>query len=273
MNQPRKKYLAANVCIYCGDRSPPLGDEHIIPFGLNGDLIISCASCKKCEKVTSRLERLCLRGMFGPYRVKQGFQTRRPKGREKPYPLNIYDKEGNKQTVDLPLAKHPGTMLIPSFDPPNILSGSPPPNPESPVNCKLLFIASEAEFDVAEAAARASDSSAVHMASADVAAFGLMLAKIGHAYAYANTNGFEVGWKPLLRKTIFEESPSFNHFVGNAEDTKPNESPDALHHLQIIEANIGDKTYCGVDIRLFANIPEIPTYRVIVAERDNQTTP
>ena len=150
MTQPRKEYPAANVCIYCGDRNPPLGEEHIIPFGLNGNLIIPSASCKKCEKETGYIERLCLRGMFGPYRVRHGFKSRNPKDRARPFPLKLFDKDDNEQTIDLPLADHPTTIALPDFDPPNILSGKPPPDPDAISRWRIIFIGSTSDLEKAK---------------------------------------------------------------------------------------------------------------------------
>lgn len=267
MTKPRKEYPAANVCIYCGDTNPPLGEEHIIPFGLNGNLVIPHASCRKCEKVTGWLERICLRDMFGPYRVRHGFKSGHPRDREKPFPLKLYDKEGKKQTIDLPLAEHPATIILPIFDPPNILSGTPPPNPDLPFRCGFILIGSTIDLKNATKLTEETSTDMVHIGSTNIAAFARMLAKIAHAYLYANTNGFEGGWKPMLRETIFGEFRSFHHFVGDAHNAQPVEDPSTIHRLQVVEAQVGDKAYCGVDIRLFANVDKTPHYRVIVAER------
>jgi hypothetical protein len=47
-------YAPVGRCIYCpDDGSAGLGDEHIIPYSLNGTQILPQASCRKCEKITA----------------------------------------------------------------------------------------------------------------------------------------------------------------------------------------------------------------------------
>ncbi len=47
-------YAPVGRYIYCpDDGSAGLGDEHIIPYSLNGTQILPQASCRKCEKITA----------------------------------------------------------------------------------------------------------------------------------------------------------------------------------------------------------------------------
>jgi hypothetical protein len=61
-----RRYAPAGFCIYCGARGPSvaLGQEHIVPKGLGGTLILPDASCRDCEKITGAIEQQCLRRMF-----------------------------------------------------------------------------------------------------------------------------------------------------------------------------------------------------------------
>lgn len=70
-------FQSANKCIYCGKTNVFLGDEHIIPFSLDGAWIIPKASCKDCERITSKFEMSVARDMYLQLRTKEGFQTRR----------------------------------------------------------------------------------------------------------------------------------------------------------------------------------------------------
>jgi HNH endonuclease len=62
-------------CIYCGEKEG-LSDEHVIPYGLGGNLILRKASCHTCAKITSNLELRLLRGQWWPYRKTLEIQTR-----------------------------------------------------------------------------------------------------------------------------------------------------------------------------------------------------
>src|SRR5712672_2024078 len=52
-------------CIYCGATGVDLRDEHIVPLSLNGTMILPRASCRECEKITTRFERSVARNMYG----------------------------------------------------------------------------------------------------------------------------------------------------------------------------------------------------------------
>ncbi|WP_372805616.1 HNH endonuclease [Loktanella salsilacus] len=53
-----------NECIYCGS-ADDLTDEHIVPFSIGGNHILSKASCKSCAKITSAFELDITRGLWG----------------------------------------------------------------------------------------------------------------------------------------------------------------------------------------------------------------
>jgi len=59
-------FEAAGHCIYCGTKQGPLSDEHIVPFGLGGTLVLPKASCKACATETAKLEQVIQRMMLGP---------------------------------------------------------------------------------------------------------------------------------------------------------------------------------------------------------------
>jgi hypothetical protein len=63
-----KTYNPVGECIYCGSVAPPLGKEHVIALGLNGEDILPKASCKVCAAITSKVERHCLQKLFMPAR-------------------------------------------------------------------------------------------------------------------------------------------------------------------------------------------------------------
>ena len=268
---PDKEYPPANICIYCGDTEPPLGDEHVLPFGLGGNLIIPRASCRACEKETGRMERICLRTMFGPYRIRTGIQTRNPEDRKKSYPLSIIDSNGKISAADLPLPEHPAFLVMPRFEGPNVFSGEPPVDPKAPFNYQLLTIASEEEKARADALASQSGAAGVHVGSADIAAFARMLAKIAHAFVYAETNGFSDGFRPLLKETILGEFPIFQHFVGVEPNKSLDPIPSELHRMGWRTIRVNNVEYHVADIRLFSTA-STPTYRVAVAERQLEAT-
>jgi hypothetical protein len=54
-----------------------LHKEHILAFGLAGDsLVLPKASCPTCQKETEKVETVCLRQLWWPFRTKIGAPTR-----------------------------------------------------------------------------------------------------------------------------------------------------------------------------------------------------
>lgn len=89
INSPERTYKSPGKCIYCGRDDTELTDEHIVPFGLGGKLVLEQASCKACAKVTGKVEGARLRAMFAPLRSRAGLPSRRPKDRAREEPLFI----------------------------------------------------------------------------------------------------------------------------------------------------------------------------------------
>ena len=263
------EYPAANVCIYCSKANVPLHREHIIPLGLNGDPVLPRASCDECAKITGRFEGRCLRTMFGPYRVKHGFKSRRRKDRKKPSPLKLYDKSGREKSLEMPLEEHPAMICVPFFGPPGILIGGSP----SHFVAGMRLLVTDEDFNLAEAAISNTDTAMARMTAVDLTAFTCMLAKIGHAFAYAETKGFEDGWEPLLRKLILGKDLSFYPFVGGTDSAELPSKPNVGHLLTNGCLSTKDATYLHVDIRLFANAPQMPVCRAPLQCRRSRQPP
>jgi hypothetical protein len=109
-------------CIYCGTTNPPLTDEHVIPYGFNGDVKLLEASCQECAKITSRFERIILRDSLFVLRAALGSKTRNKKERDVPRPMVIV-KDGVKQTIKAHWKDHWKVILLPVFKPPAFLDG------------------------------------------------------------------------------------------------------------------------------------------------------
>jgi hypothetical protein len=112
------------ACIYCGS-TENLSDEHIVPFGLGGNLVLPKSSCQRCARITSEFERRVLRGFMRDARATGRFPTRRPKERPSTIPVEI--KRGDHlELVDIPVAEATGFMQLLSFAPAAFLAGRPP---------------------------------------------------------------------------------------------------------------------------------------------------
>lgn len=117
---PTQSLGSVGRCIYCGATTPPLSDEHVIPYSLGGNLLLKNASCGTCSKVTASVEQVIAREMLILPRTMYELPTRRPKERPKTYPLKV-NVEGNVQVVELPIKDHLPILPLPLFDPPIVL--------------------------------------------------------------------------------------------------------------------------------------------------------
>jgi hypothetical protein len=125
------------VCIYCGEKKG-LSDEHIIPYGLGGKLVLKKASCKSCAKITAKLEQTLLRGHWWPYRKILNIQTRSgnyPKYR----PAELIHPYRPKIPIQVKSDDYPIVVFF-DFDIPSVLIGKERPEPSFAKEAGLKFI-------------------------------------------------------------------------------------------------------------------------------------
>jgi hypothetical protein len=94
---PKRNFIGK--CIYGGCSTPPLSDEHTVPYGLNGDTVLEEASCQKCAQITSTFESVVLRETLSAARAALGAKTRRPKQRNQHRPMHII-VDGQEQRIE-----------------------------------------------------------------------------------------------------------------------------------------------------------------------------
>src|SRR3989338_3816229 len=110
-DHPAKIYPSAKRCIYCGS-TENLSDEHIIPFGMGGQMVIPKASCKACSGLSSAFEGTCLRTMFGPLRMLYDLPSYRKKSRPKKLPLKVkIDSKDDWTKMDVEQTDYPFLVL------------------------------------------------------------------------------------------------------------------------------------------------------------------
>jgi hypothetical protein len=73
----QRVYPPVGRCIYCLAMASDLGDEHIIPQALGGNIILRSASCRHCEKIIGGgfEQRLThkTKGMFAAIRLRHDY--------------------------------------------------------------------------------------------------------------------------------------------------------------------------------------------------------
>jgi len=211
-------------CIYCGTKEH-LTDEHVIPFGLGGRLILPKSSCKKCAVITSSFEMKVLRGFMYEARVAGLYPTRRQKDR--PSELNVQLGTDEKYDLyQLPISEFPGLLQLPVFEPPGFLAGR-----EATRGVKICGIETisfgKNPVDVLKQRGLKSIKQTTDL---DATSFARMLAKIGYSYAVGIHGLLPLQDVPVL-PLILGESDDGNVWVGSAPYKTESERRGATHAL------------------------------------------
>ena len=265
---PAKTYAPVGRCIYCGatewsaQQLRKLGDEHIIPEGLGGGLVLPEASCKTCEAVTSAVELEWLRGAYYTARVQKelGKKKKRP---PRFLPLQFL-RNGKIVWESIPLEKYPAMIVTLLFDEPEILSDCVPVE-------KVLSggVAVGTLPTFGQLLKPYLDQGAVTFvpprSSATSIHLGRMLAKIAHSYAVAELG--ITGFTPFLVDIISGTDTRYlSHYVGGTRDVPP--ASDNGYEIKLTTvASVGRLPYLVVKIRLLSDVNGMPEYWVVVGER------
>ena len=260
---PRSYDHKPGSCIYCGaveyeggsDRR--LGDEHIIPEGLNGALELREASCKRCEAAINPKEQSILRGVMWASRFNLGMRMKRRK-REDEIPC-MAEVDGVMKQVMLPHSEHPSFIVLPILDPPGLLSDRS--SDQSGMHGLWTKAINYNSKDLVERGLEKGSSG-----DFDVLHFLQMLAKIGWSYVAARIGTHRV--RPLLTETILRQYPKDDmdlecyDLIGGSSELEP--ASANLHEIGWGPLGHEYGLYVAVRIRLFANLGA-PTYHVFPA--------
>ena len=110
-------------CIYCKSSTPPLSDEHTVPYGFNGDSVLQQASCSKCADITSAFETLIiLRDTLFAARAAAVAKPDRAKSAMSNGRCTCFVTVKNKRFRP-PWQEHWKVIPLPVFEPPAFLDG------------------------------------------------------------------------------------------------------------------------------------------------------
>lgn len=262
--QTKKVYSPVGKCIYCGS-TEELSLEHIIPFGLGGNLELPDASCRTCAKITSTFEHTCQRTMYGPLRLLYQLPSRRKKKRPKKLPLKIKKTPTDDWSyTEIVQEKYPFLVLFPYLAVPHLLT-----NETNPINIgaktnRLWIRGASPSYVFNDLMEKLVNELQVYSimpeGKASVPEFCQLLGKIAHSFAVGELgyNGFE----PLLLKVIVKNDLSeSDSFIGSLENDEP-----PSNHLHEISLGSSSKGYIVVRVRLLAKLGS-PTYFVIVGKK------
>ncbi|MHB1678671.1 MAG: hypothetical protein ACYCSS_14290 [Sulfuriferula sp.] len=258
-------YPAVGFCIYCGSdkyaegSDCKLGDEHIVPEGLGGRLILKEASCNACETITSRTEMEWLRSSYYAARVQKGLGKKK-KRVPTTLPLKV-TINGTVVTKAVPLKKYPAMVVTLLFDTPEILLGLGPVDKVLSGGVAVGILPTFGEL-MKEHLAQGTVTFEPPRISATSTQLGRMLAKIAHAYAVAELGikGFNAVLQPII---LGIDTRHLAYYIGGSREIPP---PIPCHYnlsLSVSPSPTGQKFY-EVAIRLLSDIQGMPMYRVVV---------
>lgn len=240
---------APGSCIYCGS-SDTLSDEHVIPLGLGGRLVLTDASCQACSRITSAFERKVLRGFMGPARITANFPTRRKKSRPASRSVSLLRGTTYEEVIG-PSGEVPALLQLPTLATAGILTGAVGTSGVKIVGIETISYGPRPdEFVLKHSASgfRQSD-------NLDVSSFARMLAKIGYSYLVG-----ALGPMPLDEVTVLPlilgvaDDPS--HCIGSAAFSTEAETKGAQHVLRpeyYESSEPSQPRLLGARIKLFAD--------------------
>lgn len=261
--KPNVTFSPVGFCIYCGTKQGRFTDEHIIPFGLGGTLILPKSSCRACAAKTAATEQTIQRMILGPFRIRFGLPTRRKK--ERPSELELLvSRDGQISKKLVPISEFPfvyHTIKLPS---PRVLLGLPP---AERIDAETVVVMSN------EAIAKYASKPGQYFSPGvlEPIVFCRFLAKIAHSFAVGRLGHDH--FRPLLLGAVLG-APEFLiadlfQFIGCGREIKATPFSDptlkALHICSTRSEEVGTTKYVVVSIQLFSFLAT-PTYDVVIGE-------
>lgn len=108
------KFAPLERCLYCGSVAE-LTSEHLVPYGLGGNIELPASSCKICAVKTSKFERDVLRGPMCHVRILLDIQSRRKHRNAPGRPQVQVSTDLEDVCKELPVEESPIVLHFPVF--------------------------------------------------------------------------------------------------------------------------------------------------------------
>ena len=256
----QRVYPPVGRCIYCFTAQTSLGDEHIIPQALGGNVVLPKASCRLCEKIVGgELEGRVLhktRGPFASMRLREGYKSKRPKERPTSITLKFFTDDGKEQFIQIPAHEAPRywmTFITPSS--PGKVLGKAAHSDPSPAALITQFVPE----DLATLSKYGNHVSI--RGSGTIGDLSRFIAKIAHGAAVAEygLDGFDA-WLPEF--ILGNDVSNFDYFVAGHENATAEREGD---HKIMLGTWDNDGIRLGALVRLFCKYGG-PDYTVAVGQ-------
>lgn len=262
MGEAKQRSGSVGRCIYC-DSIVGLTREHVMPFGLGGDLVLSGASCSTCATETSRLELRLLRGHWWPYRLRLGMRSRRAGETIPDLAVSVQRADGTSVAATLPMVMQ-SVALVFEFDPPSILQGvvrDDEPNAPRVYLKPLGAFPSVVSLDGNAYQLKSNEKLEIpiHFDAADLCRF---LAKVAHGFAISR-RGFAACTEYFLPPIVLGKTSGAQTYVGGCDSRfVEGRLPGGGLHAMLDRVN---NEFLTVYIQLFRDRGQPPPiYEVVV---------
>jgi hypothetical protein len=243
-------------CIYCG-ATDDLRTEHLIPFSLAGRHVLLRASCRACERKTSRWESKVAHDSFLPVRTLLAMPTRRPKKRPTSFPAKVR-RGATWSEEDLDLTRMTAVAPFPKLPAPGAMDGRPlSTNVQTHGVVGLGVVANDGGDS--NPAKRAGVEAVEIPIVYEPVPFMRMLAKIAWSYTVAQYGVDAV--EPAVLGVVLGTDHNVAHYVGALDGWTLFDGP-ATADLHVCVAVI-EQGWVLAGVRLFSN-HGAPEYTVVV---------
>jgi hypothetical protein len=237
-----------NYCAYCGS-TESLSTEHIIPYGLGGELILLKGVCDECRKAIADIEDVVLCRYLCALRSHLCLPSRKPQHRPASYKLAL--QRGDlcwSQKVQA--ADHPGIVHFAMLDPPGHVTGGSGQN--------LRLVRADIFADTEARLAQLGADSVVEQPQIRAIDLARAISKIGMSYAAAEF-GRDAFAEFYVQHLTRNEAPDWNRWVGGY-DCGQDILLGSLHDLRFLRRGLD----ISVIVHLF--VPYCPrfAYEVVV---------
>jgi HNH endonuclease len=246
----KKNYSDPAQCIFC-QKEPGTTDEHIIPRGIGGNLIIRHGTCQTCLEKIAPFEARLMNSDFEAARVFLGISSKTGKTRNKlKTPIS---KQGDNKTLEdkyLHSDKHTGAVIFINYPPPGIEE-----------NRYMLERFPQSVSIIVKCFVEEGRPGSVVGPQWDSTDFPRLLAKIAHSYWIAE-NGSDSAASVLPKFILGDEESGLGYYLGGYHKTSvPGED---LHFLHCGVNVVKGVRYAYVDIGLFSSYGPQTNYRVYI---------
>jgi hypothetical protein len=257
----QSKHKLIGKCIYCGS-AEDLTDEHVIPYSLDGDIVLDDASCKTCAQITSGFETHVTRDGMQPVRAMLGLKTRKKKKRPKEFPVAVA-RDDQRVTELVPVEDYVGVLPYVERGMPGYLA-----HWKHPLGRLANFVAMAAksvfrhEGEHLELAAKLGTEYLAIDFPLEPKEFGRMIAKIAYCTAVSKI-GLNQWEEVFVIPAILGQRDDIWHWVGSegkiSEDriTRPKQGSYHITKFWVHQRHV------LVSVQLFANA-DTPEYLVVV---------